>query len=330
MALNADLHQQILQAASILQAGGTVAFPTETVYGLGADITCPEAIQKVYAIKQRPTDHPLIVHIADPAHLEHWAQDIPETAWQLAQKFWPGPLTLILKRSKHVPKSVTGGQDTVGIRIPNHPIALALLKQLGPDKALVAPSANRFGRISPTIAAHVKCELGQAPDMILDGGACTVGLESTIISFTDQNVTILRPGGIAIDALEKTLNTAVTLNDHNPTIRTPGSHASHYAPGTPLKIYETEQIQQHINQAQEQGKSIAVITWSISDKIFSQSDRKQSHIIMSSDPTEYGTQLYATLHQLDEKALDCIIVEAPPEDSAWLAISNRLHRASHH
>ena len=170
-------------AARILCAGGTVAFPTETVYGLGADVTNLNAIQKIYKIKQRPIDHPLIVHISDISHLDYWAQAIPASAWKLAQQFWPGPLTLILRRSRHIADNVTGGQDTVGLRIPAHPVALTLLNELGPEKALAAPSANRFGRISPTTAAHVREELGCDVDMILEGGACEVGLESTIISF---------------------------------------------------------------------------------------------------------------------------------------------------
>lgn len=328
--LNADLNQQILDAVRVLKTGGTVAFPTETVYGLGADITNPTAIQKVYSIKKRPIDHPLIVHIADQSQLNFWAQNIPETAWQLASQFWPGPLTLILQRSEHVPKSVTGGQDTVGIRIPNHPVALALLNQLGPDKALVAPSANRFGRISPTTADHVLNELGQAPDMILDGGSCSVGLESTIVSFCNHCVTVLRPGGLSLSTLEKTLNSSVTLNDHNAAIRTPGSHVSHYAPYTPLNIYSTAQTQQYLYSQLAQDQCLAILTWSISDKLLSNGNNKKLHIALSPDPITYGQQLYATLHQLDHKGFDCIIVEAPPEDPAWLAISNRLQRASHH
>ena len=328
--LNADVNKQILNAASALKAGGTVAFPTETVYGLGADITNLAAIQKVYTIKQRPTDHPLIVHIADLAQLDLWTQNIPEAAWQLAKAFWPGPLTLILQRSERVPNSVTGGQDTVGIRVPNHPIALALLNQLGPNKALVAPSANRFGRISPTTAEHVLRELGQAPDMILNGGSCTVGLESTIVTFSDQHATILRPGGISLDALENRLNEPVTLNDHSPTIRAPGSHASHYAPNTPLTICSTAHTQRHLDSTSVQNQCIAILTWSISDKISPHSNKRKLHVPMPSNPIAYGQQLYATLHQLDHKGFDCIIVEAPPDDLAWLAISNRLQRASHH
>ena len=148
--------EQIVAAAQILRSGGTVAFPTETVYGLGADAANPSAIQKIYRIKQRPVDHPLIVHIGAISDLHHWAQAIPESAWKLARRFWPGPLTLILPRSARIPDCVTGGQDTVGLRMPAHPVALALLRALGPEKALAAPSANRFGRISPTAAAHVQ------------------------------------------------------------------------------------------------------------------------------------------------------------------------------
>ena len=170
-----DVHSQIAAAVALLKAGGTVAFPTETVYGLGADVYNSSAVQRIFEIKKRPENHPLIVHFADPSRLHHWAREMPEQARKLAEYFWPGPLTLILPRSRHVPKNVTGGQDTVGLRVPDHPVALALLNALGPEGALAAPSANRFGRVSPTTAAHVHDEFGNAVDMILDGGAVQGG-----------------------------------------------------------------------------------------------------------------------------------------------------------
>lgn len=170
-----ERHNQIEAAARLLRAGGVVAFPTETVYGLGADATDPEAVRKIFEIKGRPADHPLIVHISNATLLDQWAREIPEAARRLAERFWPGPLTLILLRSSHVSDAVTGGQDTVGLRVPDHPVALALLQELGPEKALAAPSANRFGRISPTTAAHVRAELSEGVSMVLDGGPCRVG-----------------------------------------------------------------------------------------------------------------------------------------------------------
>jgi tRNA threonylcarbamoyl adenosine modification protein (Sua5/YciO/YrdC/YwlC family) len=197
--LKPELLAQIEAAAAILRQGGVVAFPTETVYGLGADASNPDAVRRIFQIKGRPADHPLIVHLSDKSQLGHWAREVPEAARLLAEHFWPGPLTLILSRNKHVSDAVTGGQDTVGLRVPGHPVALALLRAMGPAAALAAPSANRYGRISPTTAAHVREELGDSVDMILDGGPCEVGLESTIVSFTGDTATVLRPGGIPLE-----------------------------------------------------------------------------------------------------------------------------------
>ncbi len=323
--------EQITAATRLLCEGGVVAFPTETVYGLGADVTNPDAISRVYKIKQRPIDHPLIVHIGAIAHLDYWAQAIPASAWKLANHFWPGPLTLILQRSRHIPDSVTGGQSTVGIRIPAHPIALALLDALGPTKALAAPSANRFGRISPTTAAHVQQELGANVDMILDGGACEVGLESTIISFHDESPRILRPGGIALSVLETVLNGPVMLahNTINPTIRTSGSLPAHYAPVTPLSVYSREQIGQHALLLAAKNLRILIMTWSNIDtaQLSGQSIEQYS---MPADPIAYGQQLYAKLRQFDQAAFDYLLIEAPPDHPDWLAIADRLQRASHH
>lgn len=328
--LSTKQFDDITAAARILCAGGTVAFPTETVYGLGADVTNLDAIQKIYKIKQRPIDHPLIVHISDISHLAYWAQAIPASAWKLAQQFWPGPLTVILRRSRHIPDNVTGGQDTVGLRIPAHPVALALLKALGPGKALAAPSANRFGRISPTTAAHVREELGCDVDMILEGGACDVGLESTIISFCEQTPQILRPGAIALSELENALNSPIIFA-HNikHTIRTSGSLPAHYAPTTPLRMYATAQIWQNALALAAQGLKTVVITWSDISKS-QPSTQFIQYYAMPADPINYGKLLYAKLRQLDQAAFDYMIIEKPPGDPAWLAITDRLQRASYH
>lgn len=321
---------QIAAAADIIRTGGTVAFPTETVYGLGADTTNPAAIDKIYRIKQRPVNHPLIVHIGDPADFDYWAHDVPESARQLAHHFWPGPLTLIVQRSHHIPNCVTGGQNTVGIRMPVHPIALALLKALGPKQALAAPSANRFGRISPTTAAHVRQQLGNTVDMILDGGACTVGLESTIVSFHGKTPEILRPGGITVSEIETTLNMRVALTyTADPTVRVSGSLPAHYAPVTPLKLIPTGQIWQHAIASAEKNLRILVMTWS--DNTNSKSDEQSiTHCIMPSDPFSYGQQLYAKLHQFDQANFDLLLIETPPNHPDWLAVTDRLQRASRH
>lgn len=329
--LSTEQRGRITAAARILCDGGTVAFPTETVYGLGADVTNPDAINKIYRIKQRPIDHPLIVHIGNISHLHYWAQAIPEPAWKLARHFWPGPLTLILQRNRHhILDSITGGQDTVGLRIPAHPIALALLNALGPDKALAAPSANRFGRISPTTAAHVQEELGSAVDMILDGGACEVGLESTIISFCDQSPRILRPGGIASSALESILDSPVIpAHDTEQTIRISGSLPAHYAPATPLKTYSTDRIWDNASALAARGLSVLVITWSDINKS-QPAHQSIKQFSMPADPIAYGKQLYAKLRQFDRAAFDYMIVEAPPNHSDWSAIADRLQRAGYH
>lgn len=327
--LTAEQQNQIVAAAQILCEGGTVAFPTETVYGLGADVANPDAINKIYQIKQRPIDHPLIVHIGDVSHLNYWAQAIPDSAWKLANHFWPGPLTLILQRNRHIPDNVTGGQDTVGLRIPAHPVALALLAALGSKKALAAPSANRFGRISPTTAAHVREELGSAVEMILDGGACGVGLESTIVSFHDQLPKILRPGGITLSALEAVLDGPVMLaHNTNQTIRTSGSLPTHYAPVTPLRIYSAEHVWDRALALAAQDFRVLVMTWS--DIGQSQpSDESIVQFSMPADPIIYGQQLYARLRQFDQAAFDYMIIEAPPDHPNWLAITDRLYRASY-
>ena len=328
-ALSIEQQQQIAVAVKQLQAGGTVAFPTETVYGLGADIAIPSAIREIYEIKGRPADHPLIVHFAHSSQLPYWAIEIPESAWKLATHFWPGPLTLILKRSQHVPQYVTGGQNTVGLRIPDHPVALALLKALGTETAVAAPSANRFGRISPTTAAHVRDELGQNVSMVLDGGACQIGLESTIVSFDDDTATVLRPGGIPLSALETVLGKKLKLNNqHKTAIRAPGTLSSHYAPATPLEICPTQTIWQRTHELETQNLCAAVITWSVS-KSTPLTNKNIVQFAMPREPVAYGIQLYATLRQFDRKGFDRLLVEAPPDNPAWLAITDRFQRASH-
>ncbi|MBX3630439.1 MAG: threonylcarbamoyl-AMP synthase [Nitrosomonas sp.] len=324
-----EQRNQISTAAAILDNGGIVAFPTETVYGLGADATNPAAVRKIYDIKQRPADHPLILHIGDIARMEHWSQDIPESAWMLAERFWPGPLTLILKRSRHVPDCVTGGQDTVGIRMPAHAIALALLNAIRPEKAIAAPSANLYGKISPTTSAHVQATLAGKVDMILDGGPCAIGLESTIVHVDHQTVSILRPGGIAVSAIESALNQSVILTHHNSrqTIRVSGALPAHYAPSTPLRLHTQAEIYKLALELAEQHFQIAVITWSdIDPRLFSTPEIR--HIAMPPDPVEYGKQLYAVLHRCDRIGLDFILMESPPQKPAWLAVADRLQRAS--
>lgn len=331
--LDQTQRSRICAAAAILNQGGIVAFPTETVYGLGADATNSAAVQKIYAIKQRPVTHPLILHISNIAHLQHWSRDIPETAWMLAERFWPGPLTLILQRSQYVPDCVTGGQDTVGIRVPAHATALALLNAMHAEKAIAAPSANLYGRISPTTSAHVQAALAGKVDMILDGGPCQIGLESTIVRADQQTVSILRPGGVSVAEIESALNRTVSLaySDPGQTVRVSGSLPAHYAPSTPLRLHTKAEIGEQALGLAGQYFQIAVITWSAFDPL-ALSAPGIRHIAMPPDPVAYGKQLYAALHQCDHTGFDFILMETPPQKPAWLAIADRLQRASraHH
>lgn len=314
--------EDIARAAGCLRAGGVVAFPTETVYGLGADALNPRAVARIFAIKRRPPNHPLIVHLPDASYLEIWARDIPHAAHLLAEKFWPGPLTLILKRARIVPDSVTGGQDSVGLRVPGHPVALALLQQFG--GAVAAPSANRFGHVSPTSAQHVREELGDEVDMILDGGACRVGLESTIVSLLDSRPVVLRPGAISQAQLTAALGIEVALGSaEEKRLRAPGLLAAHYAPATPMRIVPRERLEQQTSALLAQDKRVAVIACT------QHNHPTQAHYyFLSSDPVSYAHDLYATLRAVDAAQHDVLLIETVPEDEAWLAVRDRLTRAA--
>ena len=310
-------------AAQQLRRGGVVAFPTETVYGLGADALNPLAVQRIFAIKGRPAEHPLIVHLATVDQLTRWACDIPPDAYTLARCFWPGPLTLILKRAPQVPEVVTGGQDTIGLRVPSHPLALELLEAFGGGVA--APSANRFGRVSPTTAAHVRAELGHAVDRILDGGPCCVGLESTIVSLVGERPVILRPGAVAraqlAQALGKDIQTGVTPGAE---LRAPGMLEAHYAPSTPLQIVPTPVLAQTAAACVALGQRVGIL------HINSLPLRNKAvqGFALPHDAEAYGQQLYAVLREADAAGLQMLLVEQVPGDEAWLAVRDRLSRAA--
>lgn len=314
---------EIKEAAHLLRQGKLVAFPTETVYGLGADASSAQALAELYRVKGRPVTHPVIVHLADFTQVAYWAH-VPESAKLLAEKFWPGPMTLILPRASHVLDQVTGGQDSVGIRIPSHPLALELLREFGGGVA--APSANRFGRLSPTSAQAVAEGLGDDVSMILDGGSCQVGIESTIISLLDQPA-ILRPGMIAREQVEAVIG---RLADpvaaasgapaaHEP--RVPGALASHYAPLTELIIMRAEQILAH------NFGPCGIIAFPQTCR--SLRARKQDVVVEASlDPEEYARMIYGELRRLDALKLERIIVEAVPAEGKWHGVYDRLSRAS--
>jgi L-threonylcarbamoyladenylate synthase len=318
---------QIKKATELLRAGELVAFPTETVYGLGADAGQPHAVAKIFATKGRPQDHPLIVHLGSSAELEPWAQNIPNSAYQLAKVFWPGPLTLILERGKTA-LGVTGGQESVGLRVPSHPVAQSLLKSFGGGVA--APSANRFGHVSPTQARHVHEEFGEQCPFTLDGGNCTVGLESTILSLVDDIPTLLRPGAISRTAIQSVLGRSVVYPSDPKKIRVSGALDSHYAPRTPVVVMSRQALMEML--ASENGDQVKVALMSYGDIPQSLSEPSPFHAVlaMPSTPEHYGQFLYATLRNLDLSGSDLIVVDEPPNTcEAWEAINDRLSRAAY-
>lgn len=316
-------------AVTMLQSGGTVAFPTETVYGLGADAGNAQAVRQIFKIKGRPADHPLIVHIENAGQLDKWAHDIPDHAYLLAETFWPGALTLILQRQPHVLNEISGGQDTVGLRSPDHPVAASLLHAFG--GGIAAPSANRFGRISPTTAQHVRDELGRQVGLILDGGACPIGLESTILSLAYGKPVLLRPGGIAVEALEATLKMKLAFAQNKnstaqPQIRTSGMMAAHYAPATPMELHSAEHIVQRAQNLTALENKVVVLT--LGRKIAGIEQSIRQHV-MPAQAEQFGHDLYAVLHSLDQAGYDYLLLESPPATQAWLAVNDRLQRAVH-
>jgi L-threonylcarbamoyladenylate synthase len=322
----------IAEAAALLRAGDIVGMPTETVYGLAADALDPQAVNKIFAAKGRPADHPLIVHLPSAEHLPQWAAAIPKDVIALARAFWPGPLTLILKRAPEVPDEVTGGQDTVGVRVPSHPVALALLRAF--DGGLAAPSANRFGRISPTTAAHVREELGERVALILDGGACAVGIESTILDFSRDVPEILRPGAIGPEDIARVIGRrprvrgeieqAPSADEASPVPRVSGALAAHYAPRTPLRLVEPALLADEAAALAGEGSRVAVLAHSTRDP----QDPRLTWRSLPAEPTAYAQGLYASLRALDAVAADFILIEALPGGPGWRAVADRLGRAA--
>ena len=312
----------IEQAAEVLRAGGLVALPTETVYGLGADAENPAAVARVYLAKGRPPTHPLIVHLAGAEQLDGWADGVPDAARLLAERFWPGPLTLVLRRGSRVPLEATGGLETVALRVPNHPVALELLKAFGGGVA--APSANRFGSVSPTTAEHVRAELGDAVDFVLDGGPCEVGVESTIVDATGGTLSILRPGGVTRESLEAALGSPLAVPEASP-VRVPGQHPSHYAPRARVVLVEPDEVVAEAERAQDQGHQVGVFL----PPAFADAPVKAHAVVQVPDSeATYAHHLYNYLRQLDEQGCDLIIASLPTESGLGLAIANRLRRAA--
>ena len=316
--MNLVSDSEIARAAASLRAGGLVAFPTETVYGLGADASNPIALERMFAAKGRPSDHPVIVHLRAGEDLARWSRDIPAIARRLADQFWPGPLTLVLRRAAGVLDAITGGQETVGLRTPAHPVAQRLLQAFG--GGIAAPSANRFGRISPTTAQHVRDELGAAVDIVLDGGPCEVGIESTIVDLSTGAPVLLRPGWIAAAEIEAVTGLPVS-RPASGSPRAPGTLAAHYAPKIPLLLASSSSLEQVVRdvigpvavlarRVQPTGSSAAL--WEVA----------------AADAETYAHDLYAVLRSFERSGCALIVVEAPPEVAEWDAVRDRLTRAA--
>ncbi|MBK7536856.1 MAG: threonylcarbamoyl-AMP synthase [Myxococcales bacterium] len=328
----------VAHAAALLRGGGVVAFPTETVYGLGADASNPEALARVYAIKGRPRSHPLIVHLADASELGAWSEDVPEVGRALAARFWPGPLTLIVRRSARVSALATAGQDTVGLRVPSHPMARALLRAFG--GGIAAPSANRFGRISPTCAMHVQQDLGADVDYVLDGGSCEVGVESTIIDLSRGVPVLLRSGGLARAALEEVLGAALLGADEaradarsaagalphprGPAPAAPGTLVSHYAPRARLLAVAPAQVPAAV--AAQGAARVAVLA--PAQEFAAWPKLAATTRALPDDLPGMARDLYAAMRDLDAGDFDVIVAALPAEVGLGEAVADRLRRAA--
>ncbi|MBV6424456.1 MAG: Threonylcarbamoyl-AMP synthase [Steroidobacteraceae bacterium] len=312
---------EIDEAVTALRDGDLVAFPTETVYGLGANAQNPAAVQKIFEAKGRPTTHPVIVHLDSPKYLHRWVREVPDAAQALGERFWPGPLTLVLPRNPNVHDIVTGGQDTIAVRVPAHPMAQQLLTAFG--GGIAAPSANRYGRISPTRAEHVRDELGDAVRIVLDGGESQVGLESTIVALDGAGVRLLRPGAVTLAQLRQVVGD-VQVGVPSPAPRVPGSAPVHYAPATPMTIVPADEIDTRAEDASEGGRRIAVLAQRLPLKTYP----SVTWINAGRRADAYAHDLYANLRTLDKAGCEQILVQEVPGDDKWDAIRDRLLRGA--
>jgi L-threonylcarbamoyladenylate synthase len=311
----------IARAVGALRGGGLVAFPTETVYGLGADAANVAALGRLYDVKGRPPDHPVIVHVAAPELLDDWAAVVPAAARHLAEAFWPGPLTIVVRRAARVPDAVTGGSDTVGVRVPNQPVALALLRAFG--GGIAAPSANRFGRVSATTAEDVRADLGDDVDVVLDDGPCAVGVESTIVDCTAPEPVILRPGGVSRERIADLLGAPVAVQ-RDGHVRAPGTLKSHYAPEATVLLVERDQIADRAASMVAAGQRVAVLAAGALPLL-------PSGALVLDSPRgvdEYARVLYARLREADRLGVDVVLAVPPSETGVGAAIRDRLRRAA--
>lgn len=317
-------------AANALRQGQLVAIPTETVYGLAADVSNADAVRKIFAVKGRPTDHPLILHCADTEQLDRWARDIPASAWALASAFWPGPLTLLLWRSELVSDEVTGGRDTVGIRVPNHELTRFTLREFA--GAVAAPSANRFGKVSPTSAEHVEADLGNDVDVILDGGSCQVGVESTIVDLTGEQPIVLRLGAVTIEQLTEVLGVEPEIANAQlkEKAKAPGMLASHYAPSAQVVLADEVEVSAVVRSivAEKSVKRIAVLApmhLSIAEQ---QDDIDIIELEPAGDAEHYAAVLYDRLRLVDRLGIDVVVCVPPEQSGIGRAVCDRLQRAA--
>lgn len=331
--------EEIAAAVAVLRRGGLVAFPTETVYGLGADATDVDALARLYAVKGRPTDHPVIVHLADAAALADWAAAVPDAARRLADACWPGPLTLVLRRRDRVPDAVTGGRPTVGLRVPDQPVALALLRAFG--GGIAAPSANRFGRVSPTTAADVRADLGADVDCVLDGGPCRVGVESTIVDCTGPEPVIARVGGVPRERIEAVLGHPVSVQDRG-AIAAPGTLPAHYAPRARVHLVAAGPGAPAPDPGAFPGVGPGVDPVGLAHRLLGTGRRVGVLALVvpaglpdaveilapPADADEYARVVYARLREADARGLDDLLVVAPPAVGLGAAVADRLTRAA--
>ncbi len=313
--------EQVRAAAEVLRHGGLVAFPTETVYGLGADASDPAALRRLYAVKGRPPDHPVIVHLADTADLDDWAVAVSDAARALVAACWPGPLTVIVRRSSRVPDEVTGGRDTVGLRVPDQPVARALLRAFA--GGIAAPSANRFGRVSPTTAADVRADLGDDVDVVLDGGPCRVGVESTIVDCTNDRPVIARLGGVPREAIARILGHSVDLADQG-AVAAPGTLAAHYAPRATVVAVPAAEVAERVAGLLAAGRTVGLLA------LAGAVEPPTGVVVLASpaDVDEYAQVLYACLRDADARGVDAVVVVPPPAAGLGAAVGDRVRRAA--
>lgn len=311
---------EIARAVELLRAGRLVAFPTETVYGLGADASNPAAVARIFAAKGRPADHPLIVHLASAAELDRWALEVPPLARRLAAACWPGPLTIVLRKRPEVLGAVTGGLPTVGLRVPAHPLALALLRAFGGGVA--APSANRFGSVSPTTAAHVRESLGDAVDLVLDGGPCEIGVESTIVDCSGDEPALLRPGGLPRERLEAVAGRPVPIR-HGGPVRAPGMLDAHYAPDARLVLVPPDGQAARAADLRARGLRVGVLAFAGGPAV-----PGATSVSLGRTEEEAAHRLYRALRELDRAGCDVVLAWPPGEAGLGLAVADRLRRAA--